>query len=72
MGKVVAAQDLYMNAKQDTCVTFKSGEAAFLLAKKGRHIPASHTEFVTKKGNPKQAKPAKTKEVAAAENKGSD
>ncbi len=72
MSKIVAAQDLYMNAKQDACVTFKSGEAAFLLAKKGRHVPATHTEFVTKAGKPKQAKPAKTKEVTATEDKGSD
>ncbi len=75
MVDIVAAQDLFMNADQDAAVTAKSGDAAYLLARKGRNVPRTHIEFVTKAGNPKQAKQAKqakTKEDVAAEDKGSD
>ncbi len=72
MADIVAAQDLFMNANQDQCVTRDSGKAAFTLVRKGRNVPRTHTQFVTKAGNPKQAKPAKTKEVTATEDKGSD
>lgn len=75
MVDIIAAQDLYMNADQDTCVTLESGEAAFLLARKGRMVPRTHTEFVTKAGNPdekekqpsadKEQKPVADKEPAA-------
>ena len=68
---IIAAQDLFMNADQDECVTAKSGEARFLLARKGREVPRTHTQFVTQKGNPKVSKKAESKEVAAVENKGS-
>ncbi len=71
MSEIVAAKDLYMNADQDECVTLESGDAAYILAKKGRVIPRTHTQFVTQKGNPKQVKKAETKEVAASEDKGS-
>ncbi len=72
MADIVAAQDLFMNAAQDKAVTAKSGDAAYLLIRKGRKVPRAYTQFVTKAGNPKQAKPAKTKEVTATEDKGSD
>lgn len=71
MADIIAAQDLFMNADQDAAVTAKSGEAAFLLVRKGRKVPRTHAKYVTQKGKPKQAKKAKTKEVAAAEDKGS-
>ncbi len=70
MADIVAAQDLFMNATQDKAVTAKSGDAAFLLIRKGRKVPRTHTQFVTKAGNPKQAKKADTKEAAATEDKG--
>lgn len=70
MARIVAAQDLYMNAAQDACVTRESGEAAFLLARKGREVPHTRTQHVTKAGNPKKAKKAETKELPAAEDKG--
>ncbi len=72
MADIVAAQDLFMNANQDQCVTRDSGKAAFTLVRKGRKVPRTHTQFVTKAGNPKQAKQAKTKEAAATEDKGSN
>ncbi len=72
MADIVAAQDLFMNAAQDAAVTAESGDAAFLLIRKGRKVPRTHTQYVTKAGNPKQAKQAKTKEDVAAEDKGSD
>ena len=70
MTDIVAAQDLYMNADQDKCVTLESREARFLLVREGRVVPNTHTKFVTQKGNPKQAKKAETKELPAAEDKG--
>lgn len=72
MADIVAAQDLYMNADQDRCVTLASGDAAFTLVRKGRNVPRTHTKFVTKTGNPKQGKKAETKEDVAVEDKGSD
>ncbi len=72
MADIVAAQDLFMNAAQDKAVTAESGKAAYLLIRKGRNVPRRHTQLVTKAGNPKQAKQAKTKEAAATEDKGSD
>jgi hypothetical protein len=76
MADIVAAQDLFMNAGKDACVTLKSGDAAFLLVRKGRVIPRTHTKFVTNAGNPKKGKKAKeqdapaTKEQVADEDKG--
>lgn len=70
MADIVAAQDLYLNADQDACVTLKSGDAAFLLIRKGRKVPHRHSHLVTKKGRPKQAAKAETKEAVAAEDKG--
>ncbi len=72
MADIIAAQDLFMNANQDQCVTRDSGKAAFTLVRKGRKVPRTHTQYVTKAGNPKQAKKAETKEDVAAEDKGSD
>ncbi len=77
MTDIVAAQDLFMNAEMDAAVTAKSGKAAFLLIRKGRKVPRRYTQFVTKAGNPKQAKKEKTKdpetkEDVAAEDKGSN
>ncbi len=69
MVDIVAAKDLYMNADQDACVTLESGDARFLLVREGRVVPRTHTEFVTKAGNPKHVK---TKELPAVEDKGSD
>ena len=72
MADIVAAQDLFMNAARDAAVTAKSGKAAYVLVRKGRKVPRKYTQFVTKAGNPKQAKKAETKEDAAAEDKGDD
>lgn len=76
MAEIIAAKDLYMNADQDACVTLKSGEAAFLLVRKGRVVPRSHTKYVTQTGNPKKSKKSKkdaeTKELAAVEDKAAD
>ncbi len=72
MADIVAAQDLFMNADQDAAVTAKSGKAAYLLIRKGRKVPRAYTQYVTKAGNPKQAKKAETKEDVATEDKGSD
>ncbi len=73
MGDIVAKQDLFMNATQDECVTLKSGDAAYLLVRKGRVVPRTHTKYVTQKGNPKQPKKEKqdpsTKEQKAVEDK---
>jgi hypothetical protein len=76
MSDIVAAQDLYMNADQDECVSLKSGDAAFLLVRKGRVVPRTHTKFVTQAGNPKKGKKQKeqdapvAKELVADEDKG--
>ena len=78
MAEIIAAQDLYMNAAQDTCVSLKSGDAAYLLVRRGRVVPRTHTQFVTNAGNPKKGKKAKeqkdpaTKEHAADGDKGDD
>ena len=72
MADIIAAQDLFMNAAQDACVTRESGDAAFTLVRKGRKVPRKYTQFVTKAGNPKQAKKAETKEDVAVEDKGDD
>ena len=69
MTDIVAAQDLYMNADQDACVTAKSGDAAYLLAREGREVPRTHTQYVTQDGNPKQTETGNPKEQAATEDK---
>ncbi len=61
--RVIAAEDLGLTSDCDQAVPFYSGEAAYLLARKGRPIPREHEHLVTVKGRlKKEQKPAATKE----------
>lgn len=55
MSGPVAAKDLYLNASKDTVVE-EGPDAAFLLARAGRDVPAEWAHLVTDSGNPKRMK----------------
>lgn len=49
---ITAAKDLYLDADQTKAVD-EGPDAAFLLARKGRLVPAKYHGLVTSKGHPK-------------------